>query len=514
MQRSAPWAAAVLAALVATTPAGAQAARLRLPAPAPETVLLVGEVNVGGLHSGVLELRLDGALQAQVPAGQGPFQVELPATAGAGMVSLEYVAPGLRLRSLLGGRQRLSGLAGSDGRVTPEDEDGLRVSPLSTAISVLASTVDGVPPATDAAFATAIRAARGSDIRVVATALERLAVDPDRLPAGFPDGLSLVEDIEAFNAALRADPQLGASPQLVFDPMPVTSVAPGELRRVRAFAQPHGAPGTPLESNRGLLLEPDGQGALLLHGMDQRPKAYSVLPDAAGALQLLPLQSVPTWVGYASCRSDPDATGMLVATVLARDLRRHWRGQGVSLWQFGADILYEQPDCPDPQPWEERAIELWASPEIPRARTHDVRAKLVGRHSLPMTCGVDYPHHLVVEACGRADHVLARDGSGMAHPAGEAPLALTWGRDASGAVRFDYADGRVSRQWLIDVGDGLVQTVSWVGEADLQGYTATGSGHATRVLGAGAGARAGTAADTAADAKRVRAGPRYGGGVH
>lgn len=509
MQRSAAWAAAALAALMAMTPEGAQAARLRTPPPPPGTVLLVGEVNVGGVHAGVLELRLDGALQAQVPAGQGPFQIELPATTDAGMVSLDYVAPGLRLRSLLGGRRRLAGLAGSDGRVTPDDEDGLRVSPLSTAVAVLASTVDGVPPATDAAFAAAIRAAWGSDIRVVATALERLAVDPARLPPGVPDGLSLVEDIEAFNAALRADPQLASSPQLVFDPMPVTSVAPDDVRPVRAFAQPHGAPGTPVESNHGLLLEPDGQGALILHGMDQRPKAYSALPDAEGALQLLPLQSVPTWVGYSSCRSDPEATGMLVATVLARDLRRHWRGQGVSLWQFGSDIRYEQPDCPDPQPWQERWIELWASPELPRARTHDVPAKLVGRHSLPMTCGVDYPHHLVVEACGRADHVLARDGSGMAHPAGEAPLALTWGREASGAIRFDYGGGRVSRQWLIDAGDGVVQTVAWVGEAELHGYTATGSGHASRVLGAGAAREAAAPAGG-----RVRAGPRYGGGVH
>ncbi|MBJ6985326.1 hypothetical protein [Luteimonas sp. MC1750] len=507
MDRSAPWTVVAVAVLLAMLPTAAtQAARLRTPPAAPGTVLLVGEVDVGGTHSGMIELLLDGELQARVPAGQGAFQIELPATGAAGMVSLEYLAPGVRLRSLLGGQQRLAWLAGRDGRLTAQDADGLRVTPLATAVAVLATTVDGVPPATDADLAEAIRAAWGSDLQVVATALERLAVDPGRLPAGFPDGLSLVADVAAFNAALRADPGLAASPQLVFDPMPVSSVGLADTRPVLALAGPHGAPGTPLESNGALLMEPHGQGDVLLHGMDDRPQLYAPRPEMSGTIQLLPLQSVPTWVGYAPCRGDEKATGMLVATVLGRDLRRHWRGQGVSLWQIGTDVVYEQPDCPDPQPWQERRIELWAAPGIPRTRSHDAPAMLVGRHALPMVCGVDYPHHLVVEACGRADHVLARGGSGTAYPVGEAPVALTWGRDASGAIRFAYADGRVSRQWLIDAGDGVVQTVAWVAEAVIDGYTATGSGHATRIRGAGmkAGRRA---------AAPVPAGPRHGAGA-
>lgn len=459
----------------------ASPARLRPPAPAPAMLVLSGEIDIGGTHAGVLELRLDGELEAVVPAGPGPFQLLLPAGAGAGMVSLEYSAPGVRLRSLLGAHGRLTGLAGADATLTPDDETGLRVSALSSAISVVASTVEGVPPATDAALAAAVQAAWGSDIVVVATALERYALDPARLPEGFPDGLALVEDIDAFNAVLGADPSLVESPHLVLDALPADAITARDFEPVLALTGPRGRPGSPQEGP-GRVLEREGPG-FRLHGIDFDGPAYSGGVDAADILRLVPDHPLSVFAGYAACEALGGSSVMVILRIRQRDLRRHWRGAGISMWQLGTDASFERPECPGAKPEEARWTELWASPGIPRTRMHDAPAWWAGRHSLPVFCGVLYPHDLAVEACGRAEHLLARDGTGIAWPEGEAALPLSWGRDATGALRLDYGQGRASRLWLVDAGDGITQALAWVAEAEVVGYHGTGSGHAIRVRG-------------------------------
>lgn len=508
MERSAPWAAAVFAAILAFTPPAAQGARLRLPAPLPDTVLLVGEVDVGGTHSGVLELRLDGIVHAQVPAGQGRFEIALPTTAAAGMVSLEFVAPGLRLRSLLGGQQRLARLAGSDARVTPDDEDGLRVSPFATALAVLGATIDGVPPADDRALAEAIQAAWSSDFVVVATAIDRLAADPGRLPAGYADGLALVEDVDAFNAVLQADPELVASPHLVFDALPATMFDPLAIRPVLLMPGPRGAPGLPA-SGPGLLLESEGD-AYRIHGLGFDREGYSAAWDPS-ALLLVPQQPIAYFGGYWSCPSRPGVMVASVTRVDARDLRRRWRGSGVSLWQLASDITTHLTDCPGFEPVQRREITLRAAPAIPRNRVHDPAGMLAGRHSIPLFCGMFLPHDVAIRPCGVADHVLQRDGTGIAYPDGRAALAVAWGRDADGAMRFDYGEGlddgvMPSRQWLVDAGDGTTQTVFWLAAGSVGGWDGTGSGFATRVRGG----LDGSGIDTPAAAGKP-AGPRYVG---
>ena len=477
-----PWSLAALA-LVALCgwSSVASSARLRPPAPAPMVLVLSGEIDIGGDHAGVLELHLDGQLESAVPAGPGPFQLLLPAGAGAGMVSLEYHAPGVRLRSLLGGQGRLTRLAGADATLTPADETGLRVSALSTAISVLASIREGVPPASDAALAAEVQAAWPSDFVVAATALARYALDPGRLPEGFADGLALVEDIDAFNAELLADPSLTASPHLVFDPLPADPLSGRDLEPVRALVGPRGQPGAPPQGP-GLVLEREGQG-FRLHGIDFDGPAYSGGVDSQEILRMVPDQPLATLAGHAPCEALDGQVVMVILRIRERDLRRHWRGAGASLWQLGTDAVFERPDCPGAKPEDVRWIELWASPELPRNRMHDAPAWLAGQHSLPMFCGVVRPHALDVEACGRADHLLARDGTGMAWPPDGAPMALTWGRDATGAIRLDYGQGRASRLWLIDAGDGITQSLAWVAEAEVVGYHGTGSGHAIRVRG-------------------------------
>lgn len=475
------WITVALAAICAW-PTTTSASRLRPPPPQPMMIVLDGEIDVGGTHAGILELRLDGELHGSVPAGPGHFSMVVPAGAGAGMVSLEYSAPGVRLRSLLGGHARLTRLAGPDARLGPEDETGLRVSALSTAISVVASTVDGIPPATDAELAAAVQAAWPSDIAIAATALERYAQDPARLPDGFSDGLALVQDIAAFNAELRDDPTLAALPHLVLDPLPFDPAGPGALQPVLALTGPRAAPGTPADGP-GLVLEQVAGGGFRLHGVNFDRQAFSGGFDPSGVLQLVPEEPIVTFAGYAPCEGLGGDTVMRTASLQAQDLRRHWRGAGIDLWQLGSDVVYQLHDCPGAKPETVRSIHLWASPVIPRSRMHDVPARLAGRHALPMFCGILHPHDISVQACGRADHVLARDGTGTAWPDGEPPVTLAWGRDASGAIRLDYADGRASRLWLIDEGDGVTQAVAWVAEAEVVGYPGTGSGHATRVLG-------------------------------
>lgn len=508
MERSAPWAAVVFAALLALTPPAAQGARLRLPAPTPETVQLVGEVTVAGTHSGVLELRLDGVVHAQVPAGQGRFEIALPTTAAAGMVSLEYVAPGLRLRSLLGGQQRLARLAGSDGRVTPDDEDGLHVTPFATALAVLGASIDGVPPADDRALAEAVQAAWSSDFVVVATAIDRLAADPGRLPAGYADGLALVEDVDAFNALLQADPELVASPELVFDALPATMFDALALHPMLVMPGPRGAPGSP-PTGPGLLLEPEGD-AYRIHGFGFGREAYAGAWDPS-ALLLVPEEPVTYFGGYWTCPSRPGVMVPSITRLNGRDLRRRWRGQGVSLWQLASDMTSQLADCPGSEPVQRRQITFRAAPSIPRNRVHDPAGMMVGRHSIPLFCGDFLPHDVVIRPCGVADHVLERDGTGIAYPAGRAALAVAWGRDADGAMRFDYGEGldggvMPSRQWLLDAGDGTTQAVFWLAEGSVDGSDGSASGFATRVRGGLEGWPVGAAA-----AAGRPAGPRYEG---
>lgn len=483
MARPAPWTAAAMLAAAGLLPSATSTAALRPPPtpPAPMMVVLEGEIDVGGTHAGVLELRLgDGVLHA-VPAGPGPFQLLLPAGASPGMVSLEYSAPGVRLRSLLGGHARLTRLAGPDARLTMDEEGGLRLSPLSTAIAVGASAVDGVVPATDGEFAAAIRAARMQDIVLAATALERYAVEPARLPEGFDDGLALVGDSAAFAAAMRADPSLVESPHLVIDALPAPAATARDLAPVLVLTGPRGVPGSP-PSGPGLVLEAEGKG-VRLHGLDFDGPGYSTHFDAVGAVLLVPDAPLASFAGYLPCAALGGQEVMAIRTVVQRDLRRHWRGTGMSLWQLGTDAEIQLHDCPGATPQSLRWIELWASPEIPRARVHDPSAWLAGGPSLPLFCGVLYPHHLAVEACGQAVHLLSRDGTGTALPDDGEPMPLTWRRDATGAIRLDYGEGRASRLWLIDAGDGPTQALAWVAEAEVVGYPGTGSGHAIRILG-------------------------------
>ena len=488
MDRPGRLVAAAFAVALVLFPTAPQAARLRPPPlQPPAAVVLEGEIDVGGVHSGLLELRYDGVVQATVPAAPGLFEIAMPAGAAgnAAMVSLEYRAEGVRLRSFLGGQARLALLAGAKGRLTPEVEDGLRLTPFTTAVAVLGASVDGVPPADDHALAEAIQAAWSSDFVVVATAIERLAVDPGRLPPGFDDGLALVEDVVAFNAVLQADPGLVDSPHLVFDALPTAPFEEREIAPVLVMPGPRGAPGAP-PSGPALVMEREGP-AHRIHGFGFDRESYSGTLHS-GALALVPLQPIAYFAGTLPCPTRNDAPTWAIVRVGGRDLRRRWRGSGVSLWQLASDSVLELVDCPGWEPEPLRDITLRASPTLPRGKVHDPAGMLVGRQSLPLSCGVFLPHDVAIQHCGEADHVLARDGTGMAYPPGQPPMALAWGRDADGAMRFDYGEGldqgtMPSRMWLIDGGDGVVQSVAWVAEGNVGGWEGTGTGFATRVRG-------------------------------
>ena len=481
MARSMVWVLAVLAGCISGS-AGAPAVAARLRSPPQPPVLLVGEVHVGGSHAGVLGLYLDGKLHASIPAGNGVFELVLPADGDAGMVSLEFSAPGLRLRSLLGGQRRLSRGAGADARLGVDDEDGLRMSPLSTAVAVLASSVDGVPPRSDMALADAVQAAGPSDIVRAASAIERLAVDPSRLPKGFPDGLALAEDRAAFDQAVQADPGLVAQPQQVLDPLPVTALRAGDIGDVLIFTGPRAGPGVP-PVGHGMVLEREADGFRLHDELFDGP-AWIGGVDVQGSLALVPATPVARFAGYRSCPS----RGVEVTAVMSierRDFRRHWRGAGVSLWQSGMDGVVELLDCPGIEPVAVRTVELSAAPDMLRTRLLTTPRRFHGRHALPLFCGLPMPHGgLVLEPCGQADHVFARDGSGVLHPADAPVAAFSWAQDGHGAIRVDYGEAS-TRFWIIDPGglDRTLQPVAYVAEGVVVGYPGTSSGQATRVRG-------------------------------
>ncbi|MGY1458117.1 MULTISPECIES: hypothetical protein [unclassified Luteimonas] len=478
MTRPVAWIAVALLAALFVTAASPVEARFRPPANGP--LLLVGEIHVGGEHSGVLELRLDGKPHASIPVGTGIFEIAMPRDGHAGMVSLEFTAPGLRLRSLVGGQQRLARRAGAGGRLTVDDEDGLRVSPLGTAMAVVASGPDGLPPRSDVALADAVQAASPGDIVQASAAIERLALEPTRLPKGFPDGLALVEDPAAFNMAIQADPGLVSDPQLVLDPLPFTPLGAGDVGDVVIFAGPLAAPGTPI-TGPGLVIEREA-GGFRLHDQQFDGPPYLGGISATGVLELVPASPVAQFAGYRHCASLGHDTMFVVHTV-QQDVRRHWRGADASLWQLGTDSLLRSPECPEFKPVALRSVRLSAAPDMMRTRLLTTPRRVLGRHSLPVFCGSPLPHGgIALDPCGQADHVFARDGSGVAYPVGEAPMAFGWEHDAHGAIRVDYGDAS-TRFWIIDPGDRTIQAVAYVAAAVVVGYPGTSSGHATLVRG-------------------------------
>src|SRR5690606_38206051 len=107
--------------------------------------------------------------------------------------------------------------------------------------------------------------------------------------------------------------------------------------------------------------------------------------------------------------------------------------------------------------------------------------------------------YLALTPCDYADHVFARDGSGVAYLQGKAPLSFTWAAGARGAMRLDYGD-MVLRLWIVDPADRVANALVYVVEGEVVGYSGTSSGYATMVRGgmatnadggAGAGARTG-----------------------
>lgn len=478
MPRPRTWIAAVLSACIAgTSAAPADARRLRPPADGP--VLLAGEVLVDGNHSGVIELRLDGKLHSTVPVGNGGFELAMPRDGGARMVTLEFRAPQLRLRSLLGGQARLVQRAGTDGRLDVDEEDRLRLTPLSTALAVLAQ-LDGVPDS-DGGLADAVQAAWPSDMVLGTTAIARLAAEPWRLPHGFPDGLALAEDPVAFSKAIQADPGLVSEPHLVIDPLPASPLRGADIDGALVFTGARMAPGLP-PTGPGLVMEREDGGFRLHDHMFDGPGWSGVL-DAEGGLLMTPVTPVVEFGGYYPCPSlGRDVAGTV--TTMHRDFRRLWRAAGVSVWQHGIDRVLGFPECPGLAEVAWRTAELWAAPDMPRLQALTSPRRFIGRQSLPVFCGVPLPHWgLALEPCGQADHVFNADGSGLAHPADAAPLAFSWGLGEHGAIRVDYGEEASSRFWIIDAGDRTGQPVAYVAAGVVAGYPGTSSGQATLVRG-------------------------------
>ena len=480
MARPVVWILLVVAAATAAMASAPAEARRHLPPPADGPVVLAGEIHVAGSPAGLLELRLDGKLHASIPAGTGSFELTIPRDGSAGMVSLEFIAPDLRLRALLGGQGRLVRRAGPDGRLTVIEEDGLRVSPLSTAVAVLASSLDGVPPGSDVALADAVQAAWPSDIVLAGTAIARLAEEPWRLPDGFRDGLALAEDPAAFNKALQAAPGLVSEPHLVFDGLPATPLQSGDIGDVLILTGPRTAPGVPF-TGQGMVMEREAGGFRLHDHMFYGP-VWRGGVGAHDVLELEPTMTVVDFGGYFPCPSAGWDVMAVVETV-RRDFRRRWQGEGVSLWQLGTDRVRRCPDCPELEPVAWRSTELSAAPDMLRTRLLTTPRRFVGRQSLPVFCGIPIPHGwLMLEPCGQADHVFASDGSGVVHPVDAAPQAFDWAQDGHGAIRVDYGDAS-ARFWIIDDGDRPLYPVAYVAAGVVMGYPGTSGGQATLVRG-------------------------------
>jgi hypothetical protein len=471
-----PAASAGMALALALACGTALAAPSKIAPPPVGTVALSGELHLDAPVTGVMQLYLDDTLHASVPVAPGPFAMDLPRAGDAGSVRLEFVAEGRRLRSLLGTQESLVRRSGRRGALGVADVDGLRVSALTTALAVLVDEVLDGPPDGRGDLAWALDRMGMLSVGERATVADMVTIDPGLLPDGYADAVELVSDPAAVMAFALADPSVRGPGRI--DALPVVPLAAGTaLPRALPLMRVPRVPQYAVWGHETVLER--GIAKWVFHEALVGPVPWSGGFGPDGVLRLEPDQPLYRLDYALFC--DGKASQVL-DRVVARDLRRHWRGEDRTLWYLAETVSRTSPECPDALPVLVRSGEYHRAPDMVRAAAQTLPRRMLGAQELPWLCEVDLPPGgRTIGACGRARHVLHADGTGTVVPPGDVPRAITWVHDDSGAIRIDQGDFRL-RFWRIDPMDQVMQPIAWVGEGTID-YEDSSAGVAYRTPG-------------------------------
>lgn len=462
-----------------TAPAKVEAQVRRRPAATPVIQVQGDVVGVAPGASGMLRVHVDGQLVRQVAATADGFAIEVPAST-SGMITLEYVQPGIHFVSPLGSYASLVRMAGADGRLTRDDCECTRISAFSTALQHATETMLGRAARNDGEFRNAVRQA-GGNLGSSATALVRLAADPTLLPPGHDTGLALLRDRPAFVEYLSSTYYtLLNDESAALDLIPAAEMDAAGLPERFALVGPLLDVGRPTPTT-ALVVEREGD-AFRMHA-PSGSLGVSYLGHADDdALVMVPDGEIALVNPYHRC----PGTGQFTERhwkATGDVLQRQWASDGMEIWRRTSESEVSFPDCPELAGYVERWTQFMPAFDLADTGLLTDARRFLGERALPIFCSTAGQHNGVpMGDCGYAVHRFARDGSGeildlghkvdddfqpiQAH--GRLPFAWTMGTD--GAMHVQAGEER-TRYWVLDGGDRTALGVVHVSDAEREtGY--------------------------------------------
>lgn len=465
---------------------------LRRPAPVTSLVLSGEIVGIDTVAAGTLTVRIDGKSHGVIAASPGSFEIEISGDTRTGMVSLHYEQEGVRYESLLGTYAHLARLSRGDQRLTIAECDCLRVSPLTTGLKLLAERALGEVPMSEVQLARAVRAIRGDELATAVLVLVRLADDTVLLPAGYADGLALLENREAFTQYRNANEWVYLEdPATALDSLPAMPFAEADIKPLTALLGSQTDPRSPVFGHAGIIeRDEDAHNTYRIHeGILEPDLTYTGAVDAAGRFVLQPDRDLVFEDHFGrSCPSDGQYT-LRLQKVLKREFRRHWLGNGVAFWQGLVETESTFPDCPELETEIHRNATMVAVPDLRRTIALTNVRRFLGLRALPMFCNTADPgfgqceyalHHFNAGGVGTMRDLGYKVDASLLPAIGGGEMPFTWAMQPDASMRVDYGDTNV-RYWILDGGDAAHHGLIYVAETADGGVTHTLGGYTSMI---------------------------------
>lgn len=471
-------AASLLAArpVVAAAPASPLVILPARPGTAPVSLQLAGTVvDTGGATSAIATVRV-GTSITTTAISLPNYTLAIAAPSATSMVTIEVAAPGIRYASILGSYGRLVKRAGADRVLTVSELDRVRLSPMSTALWFFVQRdLGGQLPSSDTQHETSMRYLLGDDIVDAASTLHRFATGTLAHPAGFSDGVAVLDN-QATYRHLLASSRLSAADQDLYlrsvQSIPLASTDIGKAVMLTAFER-RGAPTLINSGTQILQAAPDGYQLSLTTAMPTDSWTPALVD---GDLAFTP----QVYGGYELTPIDP-VTGLRVHewhTLLKVTLRRFFVGDQVTLWLQINDGLVMRPDDPNFPNTPERFVGLVSGVPLQAMGRQRGVPLVPGNYALPTFCIPPTSNHM--EACDHAVHELPASGSGLVtivdakvdNALAPADAAHVEGfrvspDEAAFAVSYDRVD---VKYWRVDHVDGAADELVYVARGTLNAH--------------------------------------------
>lgn len=463
--------------------------KVRPPRPVVPALRVDGDViGVAPGLEGTLAVHVDGQVVQQVAATAGSFVVEVPAST-SGMVTLEYIQPGVHFVSPLGSYAAMARMAGADGRLTRDECECTQVSAFSTALQHVATMMLGHPPRNDVQFRNVARQV-GSEVVQAATALVHLADDPAQLPASHATGLALLRDRPALLAYLSTGQLLFGEPADALDSIPTRALAAPDLADRFALLGPQFDAARPTPAT-ALVVEREGS-AYRMHGAPASFSISHVGNVVENALVMLPDGEISRVTIGDGCPT----TGQVTErhwNVVEDVLQQQWVSEGLEIWRWIRTSDTSFPHCPERPGYTDRSVVFQVAYDLADTRPLTNARRFIGSNALPVFCDTAGERNgVALGQCGYAVHRFSRDGSGEIVELGnkvdaefqpiqaDGRKAFSWSMGADGAMHVQAGEERI-RYWVLDGGDRTALGVIHVADALRDTHHASQAGYSPMI---------------------------------